>query len=364
MLKRSGILGCLLVAFLMGLIGQVHADTVDDRCADIVDCHIDYPYPDPDDTNMDKKMQGRIAYAYAALYDNRNISTADTYITWLYNNSYIPHDDSIAFDGYFTLPIFVRMYVSATTRNRMSAQNRAYMREMLWRLVDKRSEVYDANRPRYCWNTENHQSICFSSFLLACQILAQSESPYGPDRELDDGYTLQEHVDAWTEYWCIEASERGDAGLNLEVMAPEYERYTVSAFYNIRDLAADTTLQGLMDNLITLYWADVAHEFMPTGIRAGGGLRMYDSKIPNGAVYWARTWLYMYDWHSNSIPAYNYPWILCAATSDYRIPAAIRAMARAPKATFEYRSRRWGRRYVPDTLEYAPLLTSATQVTW
>lgn len=321
---------------------------VDDRCNEIIDDHIDNPHPSPSSSNLDTQIQGRLAYALAAYYDNRNITTANAHVVSLNDiAAFVPDAAVFEFPGYFGMPQLIRMYADPKMRSRMSSAAQQDCREMIWRFINKRSKVIEAEPANAFsnWFTENHNAMCKSSYFLGAQLLKNAGSPYGPNAMLGDGRTLQEHYDAWHAYWKEYFKQRALNGIGLEVASPQYEKFTVSSYYNIADFAESASCRTLAQNMISLYWADVAQDFVKsTGIRGGAGARMYNTTyLTDGSTYSFRQWLYMYDWHNNDNGTSSHPSILCAATSSYRIPNVIRAVAVANKESYEYSSLRFGR---------------------
>ena len=325
----------------------VFADTISERANEILTDHIEHSYPNPDDSNLDLNFQGKVAYAYSAYATNSHIDTANEYVLFLNSNGFCPNDNTYEFDGYFSIPLFVSMYTDSTMRNRVSVEARYAARQIIWRFINNRSRVASAGAGNALkhWYTENHGMICNSSYFLGAKILKDSGSPYGPTATLADGKTLQEHHDAWDAYFKEYFKVRALNGINLEIASPSYEKYTLAGIYNIRDLAESATTRGLAEKYLNLYWADVAHDFLKnTGVRGSSGTRMYDNTYTTrGDTYSLRPWTYMYNWHETKGSTKHHPMILVPATSSYRIPDIITAIAKSTKGNFEYSSRRYGR---------------------
>lgn len=368
-------LRALLPSLLLVIsLPSVRSDTIADRKSQIVSGHVTSPYPSPSSTDPSTAFIARAAYALAAYASNTNLSQADTYIISLHDDSnLVISNDSIILNPseipcFFAMPLLVRTYLDPTLRSRMSATAAGDLRELLYWFINYRSVCTDAD-PSKLWTityTENHNAIRKSSYYLIAQAL-MNDASFGPNFALGDGHTIQQHYYLWNAYWKEFLRQTAREGIDTEIASPQYEKYTVACWYNLRDYAQDAATAAQADQFLTLYWSDVANDFAPGAtIRGGAGLRMYQNTyLTQGTMYSFRPWLYMYDWHGTYTGASSHPEILCAATSPYVPPALVRACAineNGSKAPYAYASRRWGRQGATATAIVLP--SSIRRDTW
>ena len=80
------------------------------------------------------------------------------------------------------------------------------------------------------------------------------------------------------------------------------------------------------EKFITLYWADTVSDWLSTGVRGGGQTRTYkENYLRRGGSYSFHELLYAYGWHTGT--GSFHPVILHPATSTYRVPEMITAIA-------------------------------------
>lgn len=334
----------LLLAAVLGMVRQTPAGVIDDRLDQLVTIHVTNPWPDPDAADGGTACWGLSAYALAALHTNQDLTTANDYINTLHDDYNVPTGDTIDFDCYFKLNLIWRIYCDPDMNARLTATARDNIEDMMWRWIDARSKLSDAQGS--VWriaDSENHDAMQKTGYLLCAQALKNAGSPYSPTQTLADGHTIQEHHDAWTQYWQTYFVERAKEGINCEIASPTYAKYTLGTYYNIRDFAESAELRDLAEDMLNLYWAEVAVDYLPTGVRGGAETRCYkDASLqtsPGGlySVAWAYAWPSTYTLGSGN------PFELLMATSDYRVPAIINAIANdTSKSPYMYTSRKFG----------------------
>jgi hypothetical protein len=93
---------------------------------------------------------------------------------------------------------------------------------------------------------------------------------------------VKEHAAAWKRHWRKYFQHRAVNGLGVEMGSPTYAKYSLQNYLNIADLSPNLT--ALAGDFLQLWFADVAHAFLPsTGVRRGAHNRVYrDSAFFNG----------------------------------------------------------------------------------
>ena len=333
----------LMLACLFCICVTAFGDTVDDRLDGMLDDYLGNPYPDPNAG----QLKGRAGYAMVALHKGVDTTKANSYLNWIQDNYDVPDSTSWDFDSYWVMQMLLRAYIDPRCASNMTQSAKDDLEGMFWRYINKRSKMSDANGSVWVIaESENHDAMRKATFYLAAQVL-MTAGGYNPNTDLDDGYTIREHKEAWENYWFEYFRQRAREGINCEIASPQYAKYTVACYYNIRDLTDLDDLWSAADNFITLYWADTAMDFVAsdyTGIRGGAQTRCYKSAyMTEGARYAFYNLTYAYDWHDTDAVSVHFPDLMIPAMSDYRVPAIVSACAAADKDGYLYSSRRFGR---------------------
>jgi len=139
--------------------------------------------------------------------------------------------------------------------------------------------------------SENHHIQRFSTYWHFAKYLKDLKEY--KDLKYDDGFTSQQHYDAWNEYakhWVI---ERARKGLFVEMANESYGLETLKGAYNFYDFG-DKQLSLLTGKLLDLYWTTWAEEQL-AGVRGGSKNRVYpgkESKSGKGE-FWQMAWYYL-----------------------------------------------------------------------
>ncbi|MCG3115074.1 MAG: hypothetical protein LLH30_05280 [Candidatus Manganitrophus sp. SA1] len=349
----------LAVVLVVCLIStNASAETVDQRAAQILGLQLSNPVPNPNSTNWGERCLGRATYALAAYYTNQNISTANDYINdiqqqpeyWINGSNQHAFDYNINpgiqdFPCWDAISWLWRIYLDPTMNSRMSNTSRDALEYIMWFYVRTRSKHSDFIGSVWTVNkSENIDALQKSNYALAVQALSMAGPPYGPSLQLRDGYTIDNHYTGWVAYWKKYFRERAREGINIEVASPTYARTTLAAYYNLRDFSESSVLVRLAGDFLTLYWADVANEYLASaGVRGGAKTRNYKNVyLTRGREDGLCQWFYLYLWHHNENACGIHPYVLMPATSSYRIPDIVTAIATGQKPPYQYISRRPG----------------------
>jgi hypothetical protein len=338
---------CLIVGAALLTASQPNstAAVIDDRLNERLDAYIANPQPNPNDPDPGNWTWGQAGYALATFkrYPAAgNIATARTYIDNLCNlENPLPADPNDALI-YFKIPMLVRIYLDPSMNGNLTQANKDNLERMLWQFTKSTSKLVDARGS--VWriiDSENHDIIRKSTWMLACQALKYAGAPYGGSLTLTDGATIDSHLAAWKAYFYEYLRQRAREGLSCEI-ASAYNVYNLECLYNIADLSEDANLKNIAKDTLTLWWADCAAEIdSATGVRQGAGTRWYHDWIPSapGAV---RDITYCYNWHDQILALAAQKLLL--AISPYRVPGIVEAIGAANvKAPFLNTTRRYGK---------------------
>jgi len=334
----------IVVASLFGL--EALADQVADRLQPLIEQRSGYKTPDPSKADP----WALATFALASLYSGKDVALAnDCVAAYCSRNPIGPFDPGNletldGFPGYFPLQLMWRLYLLPKAAAHLNESNCEAIRQMMWSWIETRSRLTDAQGS--VWRisgSENHDAMQKSGYLLCAQALARAGSPWGPQRRLKDGHTLEEHTRAWTKYWFNYFGQRAREGINCEIASPIYAKYSVGCYYNVRDFARSAQLRRRAEDFLHLYWADSACEFLPNGVRGGAQTRVYKNDyLYQGTRYAFHALGWGYGWREGE-PGNLHPYALLPATSSYRVPDIITACAADHhRPGYLYSSRRFG----------------------
>ncbi len=333
-----------------------------DRRREVLRAALADPWPDPDHPDLATRCWGRVAFAVAAYAQGVETGRADAHLRALRREAPFPEDPrENRFPCALAVQLLWRPYLDPELRARMGPEAREDLRALMWSFVRRRSRLSAARGdPWRIEHSENIDAIQKASYLLALEALAGAGPPYGPDLRLDDGHPIAAHAAAWRDWWMAWLRERAREGIQVEIASPTYAKYSLSATFNLRDFASDPALRARAEDFLTLYFADVAQDFLaPAGTRGLASTRVYkDKALTRSRNDSLRQWLWLYGWHDLE-GAPLHPMILVAATSSYEPPAIVRAQATEREGSYSYVSRRPGRG--PDLVE-GGILTYPVQV--
>jgi hypothetical protein len=263
---------------------------------------------------------------------------------------------------------------------RLSEEAERRIVQLLWKwasrdLEENASPVAEWADPAKVWDiwfSENHEIMRNSTAWGAAQILSRVDGY--KDRVYADGLTAAQHYAQWTEYFKKYLISRGRNGLFVETSSPGYSKWTLHCIYNLYDFAEDQRLKQLAGNLLDLWWADWACDQIG-GVHGGVKSRVYEghnSQLDAIQTGYTLGWYYTGLGQDMSRP---YPpevgrgmplkhAAFCAATSAYRMPDAVLALAvdSAGKGVYEHVSCRPGRNRLPPKALFLDDLTRHNKV--
>ena len=232
--------------------------------------------------------------------------------------------------------------------SRLDAKTQEMIEQMFWLYVSKMSRFERAGL-EHIWSvqgSENHEMMHYSNALLALQAL--KNSPTYQKRILPDGRSVENHYEAWNNYYKEYCVSRAKHGLLVEVFSAYGPSYTLPEIMNMRDLSEDEVLRERMDKLLHLIWADWAVGQL-NGVRGGGRTRIYQGESSNERrlTQWGSSdrWRNMSKillnesewWIPRQVP--NHPiqgMAFVMATTGYRLPSIIMDIAQDVEGRGEY----------------------------
>lgn len=315
---------------------------------------------------LDHPGASDLAWAFAALWLDRRVPEANERLRGAYQaflDGAKEMTPALADEkAKWQLRTWVRLYYLFGERSfrfpgRLEAATQECIETLFWNYAGAKSTV-ERGRLEYVWmiqGSENHDMMDLSNAFLALQAVA--ELPAYRDRPLPDGHTPAEHVDAWTKYYIRYCEERVKHGLFIEIASPTYGKYLIPELANLFDFVRDATLRAKLEVLLHVTWADWALEQLG-GVRGGAKARCYQGNYARHGA--SDSWRMMgrillgeEDWANPGVythPIMGFGFVL--ATSRYRLPALVAALARdAPgRGQYAYVSRRPGRMTAPPAL--------------
>ncbi len=224
----------------------------------------------------------------------------------------------------------------------ITKETEAKLYKMMWQYNKNFSKISKAEYVNsHTWfvdESENHHIQRFSTYWHFAKFL--KDAPAYRNLKYDDGYTSQQHFEAWNSYikqWTI---ERAKKGLFVEMANESYGLETLKGVYNFYDFG-DQEMRSLTSKLLDLYWATWAEEQL-AGVSGGSKNRVYpgkDSKSGRGE-FWQMAWYYLGIAKQTPL-ARN---LMTLVASDYRMPLVVMDIALDTKGrgTFEVKQRRLG----------------------
>ncbi|MDP4269293.1 MAG: hypothetical protein Q8909_04110 [Bacteroidota bacterium] len=214
--------------------------------------------------------------------------------------------------------------------------------KMMWQYNKVFSKIakaeYKVSNTWFIDESENHHIQRFSTYWHFAKFL--KNHPDYMNLKYDDGYTSQQHFEAWTIYikhWTV---ERAKKGLFIEMANESYGLETLKGVYNFYDFG-DKQMRSLTGKLLDLYWATWAEEQLG-GVSGGSKNRVYpgkESKSGRGE-FWKMAWYYL-GIAKPTPPSHN---LMTLIASDYRMPLVVMDIALDTKGRgiFEVKQRKLG----------------------
>ncbi len=239
--------------------------SMEERTDEIVKNMAENPFPSPVEGSGADYGIGMISYAMGNLYLNQNLETCQEYLQHVneHFNYQIPHTGD--HKTYFQMTMLLRIWFLFSSESiyypgRLTPETEKALLEYFWGFVSTNSRVEDAklygDDIYYLQSSGNHHVIKRTSYLLGNQILRNQ--PKYKEMKLGDGYTPQEHYDAWLNYWKHDIVDRGKRALEVEYAANGYYKYTMDCFMTLREFSESSVLRELSQKYLDVIFADIA----------------------------------------------------------------------------------------------------------
>jgi hypothetical protein len=236
-------------------------------------------------------------------------------------------------------PYFLYNPASSWFPGRLTSAASNNLVAQMWTYASQFAKATQAADPWSIFDSENHDAQAESFYFLSAQIF--KNLPGYKTKHYADHHTPAQEYAAWRAHWNAYFDSRAKNGLLIEVGAPTYNGYTLSAIANIYDFAEDPILRKKAGMMLDLIFADYAQQNYQ-GILAGAKSRSYPVDSPNGNDDSITNINNLLFGSASSIPADNH--VLTFATSGYSPPPVVTGMGRnhAGMGTFTYVTRRPG----------------------
>ena len=285
---------------------------------------------------------GDVTYAFSALQSNQDVAGANALLASLETKYPTVLSPTLEPPCYWANALIARAMLLNPAAGRLTGPTALALKPLLLNFVQQRSRFADGMGTVWLISgSENHDLMRKGAFLSFTQILMAAGNGA---TVLADGKTVAEHHTAWTRWWKEYFRQRAREGIAVEIASPTYGKYSVQLFYNVRDLASDASLRKRAEDFLTLYWADWAQDQLPrTGVRGGAQTRCYkDTSLTAGNADALRAITWAFGWHPHAPPSATNPAVLAIASSSYRPPPIVDAIATRAEP-HKYVSRRFGK---------------------
>jgi hypothetical protein len=317
-----------------------------------------------------KKDAQPVISAFAKMFLNEDLETANQILQDELKKS----SDGNAWSLLHT-PLYCRFYYFFSSRSgkfpgRMTAETEKLLLETLWTRTVAKNDIHWARKSTWWMDgSENHDLNAKACNLVTSRIFMNEPDYkdriypdygfggsyhygragyYGPGVDpatrhgggranLSDGrlYTAKDHYEAWLKFMKQYFRERAQRGFFLEYGSPGYSKHTLNFVDLAYQYGGDRELHGLLDDFMTVYWADWAQVSI-SGIRGGPKTRHH--KSVGGLEDMATADLIGF--HMGG-PANASSWWYWNLVNDYKLPPVIWRMAldREGMGCFTYKAR-------------------------
>ena len=225
---------------------------------------------------------------------------------------------------------------------RVSNATYAKVLETMWEWTRVKSDLsLTETQESETWritDSENHHaqywSTCWGFSLLL------KDEPLYQDLTYDDGYTPQEHYDAWTAYLREYLLQRITKGMLVEIDSPSYASATLKCVYLLADFSDDPVLKYRAGQFLSLYWAMWAEQQIDS-VCGGAKARCYPDAAQGGADFINRA-----AWYAFGVgdPEFRHISMLQFIMSSWQVPETVLdlILASSGRGIYEVRQRRMG----------------------
>jgi hypothetical protein len=271
-------------------------------------------------------------------------------------------------------PLYCRFYYLFSNRagkypGRMTPETEKLLLETLWQRTAVKNDIHWARQSTwYLDGSENHDLNAKASNLVTSRIFMNepdfkdriypnygyggayhygragyygpgihTENRHGGGRaNLSDGksYTAADHYEAWLAFLKKYFVERAKHGFFVEYASHGYSKHTLNFVDLAYQYGGDDDLHGLLDDFLTLFWADWAQVSI-AGMRGGPKTRHHRTPYVRGLGT-----ADLISFHLGGVGNAG-PWWYWNLINDYELPPVVWKMAldREGMGVFTYKSR-------------------------
>ncbi|QHI70623.1 hypothetical protein [Tichowtungia aerotolerans] len=272
-------------------------------------------------------------------------------------------------------PLYCRFYYMFSNRcgkfpGRMTPETEKLLLKTLWSRTSSKNDIHWARQSTwYLDGSENHDLNAKACNLVTSHIFMNEPDYkdriypdygfggsyhyghagyYGPGVDektrhhggranLSDEkkHNAADHYEAWLAYFKTYFRERAERGFFLEYGSYGYSKHTLNMFDLAQHYCGDDGLRSMLDNFLTLYWAEWAQVSI-SGVRGGPKTR-HHSKVGGPDD---KATADLIGFHLGG-PGNAGPWWYWNIVNDYRLPSIVWKMAldREGMGCFTYKAR-------------------------
>jgi hypothetical protein len=188
------------------------------------------------------------------------------------------------------------------------------------------------------FESENHHAQHWYGCWAFSRLL--KDDPIYGSQTYDDGFTPQEHYEAWSAYLIEYFRQRIQKGMLIEINSSSYAATTLKCVLGVYDYSDNETLRQRASDFLDVYWTLWAQSEVD-GVCAGAKTRCYPSGNERGADF-----LFRGAWYLIGIgeALYEHISMFPFVTTDWIPPDLVFDLVYSPsgRATYESFERRMG----------------------
>ena len=331
--------------------------TISDRARLLVESYKKRPFPDPEGTS-DADI-GKIGYALSLLYFGEEIDKANILLSDCLDNVDASKGEQSGI--YFQMSILQRIY--NCYNDFLTGEVKEKIKNFFFVYLDTfddysftENEFSHYNDVFLMEGTGNHHVIRRMAYLLGSQILKNS-SDY-KEYVFADGKNMNEHYNAWLNYWIDEIKYRMEYAPEIEYFSSGYGKYTMDVFMTLYDCVEDARLKTLCEKYLDYIMTEMT-VLSTNGIFGGARGRSVRTTESNEIADFYLNMIYFNHnagWRlngsfdvvtgeilNNSNNQTCHPNLMSLAASSYRPPYILTDIALSKREPYEYVSYPIGR---------------------
>lgn len=243
---------------------------------------------------------------------------------------------------YWALPQMCMILATPEINENITPEAREALKEVIWDYVSSHDDISKSQSLLNVYVSDNHDTHTKGVFLLASQIL-KDDANY-KNLKYPDNTTLQQHYDAYNDFFIRYFPYRAKNGLTIEFSSSVYTGVYLQPIFVLYSCAEDLRLREYAGKYLDLFFADAAQETL-NGIRGGAKVRMYKQPSTYSAENDKHMFCnYMLTGEPEKLPAPLSFDSIVIPVSGYKLPRLVYEMMTKPqeRGSYSYVSRRLG----------------------